>query len=729
VGGLAPDQLTPLASTPYVEEDEQAQEQRPQEAGQPRQQAQRRPLTTPMSLRRDLVETLHGIEVADPWRSLEDGDDPDVQAWAGEQNARTEALLSARPDREQLRRRMASLLQVGTVVAPAVAGDRVFTLERWPPHDQAVLVVRACADAGPVRTLVDPVERGDGDPTAAIDWYRPSPDGALLAYGLSRGGDERSTLHVLDVATGEHLTEAIPRTRACSVAWRPDGSGFFYTRYPDPADVPEGEADYGRAVYHHRLGDDWRADVVAWDDLPDPTAWAGVDLSRDGRWLVVSLSVGWSRTDVHLVDLDTGARKTVIEGVDAITGLTVDGDHLVGTTTLDADRGRVIRAPLATPQPEHWETLVAESDRVVEGAALTAGSLLVVSSLDAVARLDRHDPDGGNPQPVDLPELGAFAGLDGSDTGDEAFLSFTSFTRPPTLFRWTPAGVEQRSHTDGDGDGDGTGGFVVEQVSYASPDGTEIPMLIVRAAGTEPGPGTPCVLSGYGGFAIAMSPGYSPAVVAACQDGGLYAVPGLRGGGERGESWHEAGTRGRKQNVFDDFHAAADWLVTEGWTSREKLAIRGGSNGGLLTAAAVTQRPDLCRAAQIAVPLTDMVRFHRFLIARLWIPEYGDPDEPEDFAFLYAYSPYHRVVDGTCYPAVLLTTADSDSRVDPLHARKFAARLQAATSCGDDRPVLLRIETRAGHGQGKPVGKQADEAADVLAFLRWQLDWAPAGDR
>jgi prolyl oligopeptidase len=680
-----------------------------------------------MSLRRDLVETIHGIEVADPWRALEDGDDAGTRAWVAEQNARTEELLARRPDRDGLRRRVADLLSVGTVVAPAVAGAWVFTLERWPPSDQAVVVVRPCAEPGPARTLVDPVARTGGDATGAIDWYAPSPDGTLLAYGLSQGGDERSTLHVVEVATGEHLDVAIPRTRACSVAWRPDGSGFFYTRYPDPAEVPEGEADYGRTVFHHRLGDDWRADVVAWDDLPDPTAWAGVDLSRDGRWLLVSMSVGWSRTDVHLVDLDTGVRTEVIAGTEAITALTVDGDHLIGTTTLGADRGRVVRAPLATPQPAHWETVIPEGDRVIEGLALTAGSLLVLSSLDAVSRLDRYDRDGTGREPVDLPELGALAGLDGSLDRDEAFLSFTSFTRPPTLCRWTPGGVEQRSHTDG---GEPAGGdFVVDQVSYPSLDGTSVPMLVVRAAGTEPGPGTPCVLTGYGGFAIAMAPGYSAAVVAVCQDGGLYAVPGLRGGGERGESWHEAGTRGRKQNVFDDFHAAADWLVTEGWTSREKLAIRGGSNGGLLTAAAVTQRPDLCRAAQIAVPLTDMVRFPRFLIARLWIPEYGDPDVAEELAWLHAYSPYHRVVDGTCYPSVILTTAEGDSRVDPLHARKMAARLQEATTCADERPVLLRQEADAGHGQGKPVSKHAEELADVLAFLRWQLDWAPAGDR
>ena len=303
-------------------------------------------------------------------------------------------------------------------------------------------------------------------------------------------------------------------------------------------------------------------------------------------------------------------------------------------------------------------------------------------------------------------------------------MSFTSFARPPTLLRWDGGELADWSRLgEGAGALDGPrGSYVVEQVTYESTDGTAVPMFLIRSEATAPDADTPCVLTGYGGFAVTMGPAYSAAIVAVCDDGGLYAVANIRGGAEEGESWHRAGMREHKQQSFDDFAAAADWLVASGSTSRGRLAIRGGSNGGLLMGATITQRPDICRAAQIAVPLLDMVRYPRFLIAELWISEYGNPDLAHELAWLYDYSPYHHVVDGTCYPAVLLTTADDDSRVDPMHARKMAARLQAATACGEDHPVLLRQEASAGHGQGKPVSRQADELADVLAFLWWQLD-------
>jgi prolyl oligopeptidase len=347
----------------------------------------------------------------------------------------------------------------------------------------------------------------------------------------------------------------------------------------------------------------------------------------------------------------------------------------------------------------------------------------VLSSQSAVSHVDRYGADGTGRERVDLPELGSLVGLSGSREREEAFFSFTSFARPPTTYRWTADGIVDWSRLgqyDDDHDGP-NGDYVVEQVRYPSTDGTEVPMFLVRAAGTTPSPRTPCILTGYGGFSITLGPAYSAAVVSVCDHGGLYAVANIRGGAEEGEGWHRAGMREHKQQSFDDFAAAADWLVDNDLTRRDRLAIRGGSNGGLLMGATITQRPDLCRAAQIAVPLLDMLRYQRFLIARLWIPEYGDPDNAEEFEWLRSYSPYHRVVDGTCYPAVLLTSGQGDSRVDPMHARKMAARLQAATSCGDERPILMREETRAGHGQGKPVSKQADELADVLGFLYWQL--------
>jgi prolyl oligopeptidase len=632
-------------------------------------------------------------------------------------------VLDGLEGRAELHRRLSALLRAGSSVACSVAGERVFSLDRWGHHDQAALVVRAAAKPGLARTIVDPVAIG-GDSTSAIDWYHPSRDGRLVAFGLSSRGDERSTLHVVDVVSGARLPEAIPNTRAASVAWAPDGSGFAYTRYPLPGEVPDDELEYWRKVYWHQLGEPHERDVEIWGDLPDKTAWPNVSLSRDGRWLLVHTSLGWSRVDVHLIDRHTGSRTVMIEGIEAVSAFEVVGDQVIGVTTLDADRGRVVSAPTVAAWHDNWCTIVAEGATVIEAAATTPRSLLVLRSDTAVARLDRYDHDGTNHSSVELPEIGSVVALSADDDHDRAFLSFTSFARPPTLLRWEPGAIVDWSRfgaSDTTLDGP-QGDYVVEQVTYDSTDGTAVPMFLIRAGTTVPGPTTPCVLTGYGGFSVTMGPAYSAAIVAVCDDGGIYAVANIRGGAEHGEAWHRAGMREHKQQSFDDFCAAADWLVDTGRTSRSRLAIRGGSNGGLLMGAAITQRPDLCRAAQIAVPLLDMVRFHRFLIAELWIPEYGNPDLPHELAWLHAYSPYHHVVDGTCYPAVLLTTAEDDSRVDPMHARKMTARLQAATSCEDEHPILLRQESSAGHGQGKPVSRQADELADVLTYLRWQLE-------
>jgi len=684
----------------------------------------------PPTRRVDEFELVHGVEVHDPYRWLEDSTRQETVTWVDEQNARTREILDALASRPGLHARLQALLRAGSSTGCVVEGDRVFSLDRWGHHDQAVLVLRSASDrfAEPL-TLVDP-HKLTGDPTTAIDWYSPSPGGSLVAYGLSRGGDEQSTLHIIDVDGGRVLREKIPNTRAASVAWLPDGSAFAYTRYPDPTAVPEEDRGYWRKVFWHRIGHNWRTDELVWDELPDKTAWPNVSLSRDGRWMLVHTSLGWSRVDVHLVDRRSGAHTVLIEGIEAVSQLTVVGDHLVGVTTLDAPRGRVISAPLRAAWHDQWETVIAESDHVIEAVTVTSTSLLVLSSRSAVSSLDRYDHDGTNHRPVELPELGSLAGLTGNREQDQAFFSFTSFARPAALFRWQDDEVSEWSAlNEADLDGEGpSGDYVVEQVRYPSSDGVPISMFLIRSASTDVGESQHCVLTGYGGFSITMGPAYSAAIVAVCDDGGLYAVANIRGGAEEGESWHQAGMRQNKQQSFDDFLAAADWLVDNGHTTRDRLAVRGGSNGGLLVGAAITQRPDVCRAAQIAVPLLDMVRYHRFLIARLWIPEYGDPDNPEEFEWLYAYSPYHRVVDGVCYPAVLLTTAEGDSRVDPMHARKMTAILQSATTCGYDRPVMLREEMLAGHGQGKPVSQQADELADVLSFLYWQLGVTVAED-
>ncbi|QYG93492.1 S9 family peptidase [Iamia sp. SCSIO 61187] len=660
---------------------------------------------------------LLGHRVVDPFRALEDGDDPIVRAWDDAQSARTRTVLSALPGRDALRERLRQLLDVPVVLGAALAGDVVVTLERADGRDQATLVASA-RDGSDRREIVDPRAVEDDD-TAAIDWFQPSPDGALVAVGTSTGGDELSTLRVVATADGAWLPDAITRTRAASVAWRADGSGFVYTRYPDPATVPEGEAGYHRTVFEHDLGADPADDPVVWGDLPDPTAWAEVRLSPDDRWLLVHASLGWDRTDVHLCDRTTGAWRTVVAGVDALTDLRVAGDLLVGTTTLDAPTGRVIAAPLDRPEPDAWVDLLPASDAVVEGLAVTSASLLVARSRSAVAelaRLPRPDTVPAGPPPVEtvaLPTEGSLVALSGSRDRDEAVVGFTSFAVPPTLLRWTGAGGLAPWGTAQEAIDPAT--FAVDRLRYPSTDGAEVTLFCLRRADVPPTAATPTILSGYGGFGITMSPAYSADAVAHAESGGVWAVAAIRGGAEEGEAWHRAGQRARKPQVFADFEAAADWLVAEGRTSREHLAIRGGSNGGLLVTAALTRRPDLCAAVHSAVPLCDMVRYPRFRIARLWVPEYGDPDEPADLAWLLSYSPYHNVTDGTRYPAVLITTGAEDSRVDPLHARKMAARLQQASP--DGAPVLLRVERGAGHGQGKPSSRRAEEGADVLGFL------------
>jgi prolyl oligopeptidase len=676
----------------------------------------------------DVVEERHGVTVADPYRWLEDGASDATRAWTTAQNERTRTALDAVPARGRFRARLAELTAAGTAGGPAVRGDRLFTIDRWGDRDRAVLAVRSISAPvdGPGRILLDPADAA-GEVTSAIDWYEPSPDGSLVAFGTSVGGDERSTLRVVDVERGALLPDALPHTRAASVAWLPDGSGFAYTRYPDPTDVGEAEAGYHRTVWWHALGDAPTDDRPCFTELPTKEAWPSVSLSDDGRWLLVHLELGWSRTDVHLLDRQSDTWRTVVEGLDATSWFEVDaeGDRMLGLTTLHAPLGRIVRAPLSGRggTPGDWADLVPEGDDVCAAFATVGTDLLVARTRAGVSALVHHDGVTGAAVDVSEPVLGGLAAVTALTSHPSApglvAVGHTSFTRPDTVTAWTagrPAVPLVRLP------GPVLPAGVVTQVEYPSTDGEPVPMFLVHGADTAVGRDTPTLLTGYGGFTITETPAWSPFVATWCEAGGQLAVAGIRGGGEKGEAWHQAGMRANKPQVFADFEAAADWLVAEGRTSRPKLAIRGGSNGGLLVAACEVRRPDLCQAVVCDVPLTDMVRFPEFLIARLWIPEYGDPDIPEELVWLHAYSPYHQVVDGTAYPATLVTTGEEDSRVDPCHARKMAARLQAATSQGDEHPILLRVEAAAGHGQGKPATKQIDERADVLAFLAWQLD-------
>ena len=618
-------------------------------------------MTSPPPTRRDdVVDILHGVEVPDPYRWLEAGDAPEVQQWVAAQNAHTREALDALPDRARWHERLVALMQLPVVMAAQVRGDRLFCLERPAGAEQFVLTRRSATDPdAPAVVLLDPAV-GTADSANAVDWFEASADGSLVAVGTSEAGSEHSVLRVLDGGDGHDLGEAIPHTRACSVAWEPDGSGFAYTRYPD------GD-EYHRTVHHHTLGADWHDDPVVWAEHPNPQAWPDVTMSPDGRWLLVHVMVGWARIDVHLLDRTTGTWRTLIEGVEATTELrfAVDGRSLVGVTTVDASRGRVVRVPL--DGDGEWETIVAEGDSVLSGAAVTPDGLLVVATTRAVDTIRRYDHDGRPLGTVDgIGDVVAVAGLVADRESGAGFAVVDSFATPTALWRIDGTPRPWIANTNNGA----VPSLSVRQVTYPSLDGTSIGLFLIHRRDVSPGPDVPAILNGYGGFAISETPVWSPQIAAWCAAGGLYAIAGLRGGLEEGEAWHHAGRRDTKQNVFDDFHAAADWLVDNGLAARDHLAVLGRSNGGLLVGVALTQRPDLCRAVWCGVPLLDMVRFPQFLIARLWTSEYGDPDVAEEFAWLHAYSPYHHVADGTAYPATLFTTAEGDSRVDPLHARQ-----------------------------------------------------------
>lgn len=659
----------------------------------------------------------HGIHVPDPYRWLEQGDAPDVREWVASQNRVTRDALHALPSREVWHRQVSRFLRLPVVQAVQCAAGRLFVLERDEGAPQASLVVRAVDDPAVAVVLVDPTANAV-DGVAAVDWYSPSPDGDLVAFGISEGGTENSELRLVRTADAEVADLRIPNCRASSVAWEPDGSGFFYTRYPD------GDA-YHRTVYHHSIGDDPAGDPVVWSELPTPETWPSVSTSPSGRWLLVQSAVGWRRTDVHVLDRRSDRWITLIAETEATCSLTfADDDTLVGVTTLDAPRGRVVSIALDADDtgPDAWRSVVPERDTVVTGVRADAHGLVVATSLNGVDAVERWGFDGAGGDEI--------AGLDGctvvqlsSDRAEGRVCAvITGFDQPNAVF---VVGCERLERVHPSAPPADVPDLRVTHVEYPSVDGTLVGLFLIHRADVEPSAATPTILTGYGGFAITKTATWSAPIAAWCESGGQYAVAGLRGGLEHGNAWHQSGRRGNKQNVFDDFHAAADWLVATGRTSRDRLAISGGSNGGLLVGAALTQRPDLCRAVWCAVPLLDMIRFPQFLIARLWTDEYGDPDVADEFTWLMAYSPYHHVRDGARYPAVLLTTAEGDSRVDPLHARKMAARLQEAAVDQQERPILLHQEDRAGHGVGKPVAKSADEHADALAFLSWQLGHEP----
>ena len=667
-------------------------------------------MSYPSAPRLPLVERIGGFSIADPYRWLENAADPQVVAWSAAQDALTRPSLDAIPGREALAERLRTLLQTGREGPPVPRGEVGFRLRRAPDQQHAVVVVGPLDDPTRIRTLIDPHEV---DPSGAttLDGWSPSPDGRLLAYQLSSGGDEESAVSILDVESGLVVDGPIDRTRYSPIAWLPDGSAFYYVRRL------RSDSPFDRRVYLHRLGSAAATDDYVFGNDSDPRTYFDVDLSRDGRWLVVSSSIGTApRNDVWIADLHgSGEFRIVQKDMDARCAASVAFDgRLYLWTDAGSPRGRICVADPAEPQ--RWTTLVAEDDEAVLGGfVVLAEELLVARSRHAISELSVFDRVGGTfLRDVPMPGIGSLAGLTaGEDGGTEAWFGYTDSVTPPAVLR-----------ADGTVWATAPGSVAVPDVVATlevctSADGTPIRIEVLAPVGAA-GP-RPTVLYGYGGFGISMEPGYTAAALAWVERGGVWAVAQLRGGGEEGEAWHRAGMREEKQNVFADFEAAARYLRTSGRAST--VGIYGGSNGGLLVGAAVTREPALYDAVVCSAPLLDMVRYEEFGLGPTWNDEYGTAADPVELGWLLDYSPVHAVRAGVAYPPVLLEVFDSDTRVDPMHARKFAAALQWASEEGDppgDGLVLLRRESDVGHG-ARSIDRTVGLTVDTLSFLAAHL--------
>ena len=689
------------------------------------------PSAPPKAEEKPIIDIFHGTKVLDNYRWLEDGKNPETEKWVEQEMAYTRGILDRLPGRDPTNKRLTDLLSIGSVSPPMIAGHHYFYTRREGLQNQPVLYVRDSLN-GPDRVLVD-ANKLSADGTIALDWYYPSETGKYVAYGTSPSGSEMSTLHVIETKTGAILPDTIERTRASSVAWKLDNSGFYYTRYPKKGDVPDGQEMYNRHVYYHELSNDPEdhpddSDQLIFGQGRDPEDWPGLSLSNDGRWLLITVQQGWTKSELFLMDVKAGTPPTrITTGKNFLYNGEVYNNKLFITTNEDAPRFRVFVADAGNYDREAWKELLPQTDAVLQGTAVWGSKLFAQYQQNASSQLKLFDLDGKKLNDIALPAIGSVYGSGGRWDRDEIFYGFQSFTFAPSIYRYDLKTGDTSLWTKVDAPSIEPAAYEVKQEWFNSKDGTRVPMFVVHKKGVQQSGHNPTLLTAYGGFNLSLTPAFSRPAYLWMEHGGIYAVANLRGGAEFGEDWHRAGMLDKKQNVFDDMIAAAEHLIAEKYTDKNHLAIQGGSNGGLLMGAMITQRPDLFRAVICQVPLLDMLHYQDFQIAKLWIPEYGTAEKADDFKWLFAYSPYHHVKTGTEYPAILFMTADTDTRVDPMHAKKMAAEMQAEAKNGASRarPILLRIETKAGHGAGKPVTKQIEEFTDIYSFLFWQLGVKP----
>jgi prolyl oligopeptidase len=691
------------------------------------------PLTYPPTRTVDAVDIHFGVQVADPYRWLEDGSSPEVQAWLNDQNKLARRYLDALPGRSALAKRFSELFRIDTISAPGRAGDRYFFMKQKANQEKSVLYWRSATDPNaPDHVLIDPNEFIAKD-NAALGATSATLDGKLLAYTLKPNNADESTLYVKDVESGKDLPgEVIEGAKYAEPSWLPNGSGFVYTYLP-PADPAHPEDRPGLAVVrYHKLGTNPKHDPVIHEKTGDPTKFIGADISRDGKWIFFEQENGGNRNDLYYQPLNGEPSadmadnwKPIVVGKDFAYSLEAWKGYGYILTNEDAPHYRLFKVSLDNPRRTRWREIIRESPTLIIQGVDVVGDRLVLDGLENImSHVEILDLEGKLLRNLKLPGIGT-AGAGGDPDHPELFYEFQNFTQPPEIFQTSVNDPAEKLWAKIDFPVDPSP-YVVEQKYFASKDGTKVPMFIVHRKDILLDGSTPFMLYGYGGFDISMLPGFRAGYYPWLEAGGGFAIANLRGGGEFGEQWHQDGMLLKKQNVFDDCIGAAEFLIKEGYTKPERLAVRGGSNGGLLVGAVVTQRPDLFRAAVCEAPLLDMVRYPLFGSGKTWIPEYGSPDDPDQFKALYDYSPYHHVTTGTAYPSVLFCTPQNDDRVAPMHAFKMAAELQAATS--SPNPILLRLETQSGHGGGDQVSKTIEYGADIWGYLIHELGATPPGE-
>ncbi len=684
------------------------------------------PLDYPETKKIDVVDVYHGVEVPDPYRWLEADvrESEEVAAWVEAQNEVTFGVLRQIPFRDAIRERLMEKLDYERYGSPFINTGRYYFTKNDGLQNHSVLYTTGESLDGEARVVIDPNTFSE-DGTTALAGTFFSPDGRYMAYFVQEGGSDWRTGFVRDLETGKDLDDRLEWIKFSGASWKRDGSGFFYSRYPEPG---EGEAFTGRntnhMVYFHRIGTDQSEDVLVYENRDQPEYNFYSSATEDGRYLVIGVSKATSKNMILYKDLSEplGYPVTLIgdfENDHSFVGN--DGPIFYFVTNYEAPNGRLVAVDIRDPSKKNWETVIPETESVLTGVNFVGNQFVASYLEDASTRVRMYRPDGSFVRSVELPGIGTASGFGGERTDTTTFYSFSSYATPPSIYAYDLITGEstlfKRAGVDFNLDD-----YVVEQKFYTSKDGTRVPMFITRPKALRLDGQNPVLLYGYGGFDVSLTPSFSTTRAAWLEMGGVYVVANLRGGGEYGQAWYKAGTKLQKQNVFDDFIAAAEYLIDNRYTSPEKLAIQGGSNGGLLVGAAMTQRPELFAVALPAVGVLDMLRYHLFTIGRAWSNDYGLSENQDEFMTQYAYSPLHNTVRGTEYPATLITTADYDDRVVPAHSFKFAAALQAAHDPRSENPVLIRIETGAGHGAGKPISKVIEEYADVYSFVARYLN-------